>query len=191
VKPYLVYPCVVVAALTSGVAGYYLQRSGLLIRNAVAPLPAIALEERSGAAQVRGMQRPDFSLADINGKMRRIDEWNGRVIALNFWATWCPPCRQEIPEFVALQSRYADRGLQIVGIALQRPEEVQEFMQEHHINYPVLAGELDVIALSRVYGNDIGALPYTVIIDRQGKIVFVKQGRLSGEVAERVIARLL
>jgi peroxiredoxin len=64
-------------------------------------------------------------------------------------------------------------------------------MQEHHINYPVLAGELDVIALSRVYGNDIGALPYTVIIDRQGKIVFVKQGRLSGEVAERVIARLL
>lgn len=190
-KPCLVYICVVAAAVTSGVAGYYFQRSGLLIRAAMVPPPAVALEERTGAAQVRGMQRPDFSLADVSGRMRRIDEWNGQVIALNFWATWCPPCRQEIPEFVALQSRYATRGLQIVGIALQRPEEVQGFMQEHHINYPVLAGEMNVVELSRIYGNDIGALPYTVIIDRQGKIAFVKQGRLSGEVAEQVIARLL
>ena len=155
------------------------------------PAPAVALEERAGADQMQGMERPDFSLTDVNGKMRHIDEWNGHVIALNFWATWCPPCRREIPEFVALQSRYADRGLQIIGIALQRPEEVQGFMQENHINYPVLAGETDVIALSRAYGNTFGALPYTVIIDRRGKIAFVKRGLLSGEVAEKVITRLL
>ena len=190
-KPYLVYTFVVVAAVTSGTAGYYFQGAGMRARHAAQPVPPVTLEERTGADQMRGMERPDFSLTDINGKIRRIDEWNGRVIALNFWATWCPPCRKEIPEFVALQSRYADRGLQFVGIALQRPEEVQGFLQEHHINYPVLAGETDVEALSRAYGNTYGALPYTVIIDRTGKIAFVKEGLLSGKVAEQVITRLL
>lgn len=190
-RPSLVYTCVIAAAVTSGVAGYYFQRSGLLIRNTMMSAPAVVHEESTGTGQMRGLERPDFSLADVNGKMRRIDEWNGRVIALNFWATWCPPCRREIPEFVALQSRYEDRGLQIIGIALQRPEEVQGFMQEHRINYPVLAGEADVIALSRAYGNTFGALPYTVIIDRNGKIAFVKEGLLSGKAAEKVITRLL
>ena len=190
-KPSILYSLVVAAAVTSGISGYYFQRSGWLIGKAMTPPPAVALEEQTGAVQVKGLKRPDFSIADVNGRMRNIDEWNGRVIALNFWATWCPPCRQEIPEFVDLQSKYANRGLQIIGIALQSPDEVKGFIEEHHINYPVLAGEMNVMKLSRAYGNDIGALPYTVIIDRDGRIAFVKQGRLSGEIAEEVISRLL
>ena len=190
-KPSLVYACVVAAAATSGAAGYYFQRSGMLAHENIAVAPAESLEQRTGADQMRGRKRPDFTLTDVNGRVRHVDEWNGRVIALNFWATWCPPCREEIPEFVALQSRYADRGLQIVGIALENPEKVQGFLQEHHINYPVFAGDADVEALSRAYGNNIGALPYTVIIDRKGRIAFVKQGLLSGKVAEQVITRLL
>lgn len=192
-KPVIVYTCVVAAAVMSGAAGYYFQRSGLLnhSKGDATANANVPLEQPARVNQMQGMERPDFTLTDINGKTRHIDEWNGRVIALNFWATWCPPCREEIPEFVALQSRYADQGLQVVGIALERPEKVQGFMQEHHINYPVLAGDTDVVALSRAYGNIDGALPYTVIIDREGKIAFVKEGLLSGKLAEHIITRLL
>ena len=138
-----------------------------------------------------GTPRPDFSLADVEGVSRSVSEWDGKVLALNFWATWCPPCRKEIPEFVALQERYGARGLQFVGIALQRPEDVRSFMQEYGMNYPVLAGEMEVIRLAERYGNRVGALPYTVIIDRGGRIAFVKPGPLSGTAAEGVIAPLL
>ncbi len=189
-RPLPVYSLVVAAAIVSGFTGYYVQR--WLDMNHQEPLPPVmALEERTGAVKVQGMQRPDFSLIDVNGNLRRIEEWNGRVIALNFWATWCPPCLKEIPEFIHLQEKYADRGVQFIGIALQRPEEVLGFMQEHEFNYPVLAGEMEVVELSRAYGNEVGALPYTVIINRDGKIVFVKQGQLSGHIAEEVINRLL
>lgn len=189
-KPLPVYSLVVAAAVASGFAGYHVQRWERLSNNTPLP-PVAALEEQTGAVKVQGMPRPDFSLTDVNGNLRRIEEWDGRVIALNFWATWCPPCLKEIPEFIQLQKKYADRGLQFIGIALQRPEEVLGFMQEHAMNYPVLAGEMEVVELSRAYGNAIGALPYTVIIDRDGKIAFVKHGQLSGQVAEKVISRLL
>jgi peroxiredoxin len=146
---------------------------------------------RPQAQDMIGRMRPDFSLADVDGVVREIGEWDGKVLALNFWATWCPPCRHEIPEFVELQQKYGDRGLQFVGIALERAEDVRPFMEMHHMNYPVLAGEMEVIRIAESYGNHIGALPYTVIIDRAGRIVFVKPGPLPGPAAEQVIAPLL
>jgi peroxiredoxin len=145
----------------------------------------------AAGAELLGTRRPDFALPDASGATRGIAEWDGKVVALNFWATWCPPCRKEIPEFVELQARYGDRGLQFVGIALQRPEEVRAFIEEHRMNYPVLTGEMEVIRLAERYGNRIGALPYTVIIDRQGRIAYVKPGPLEGKVAEGVITPLL
>ena len=138
-----------------------------------------------------GSSRPDFSLPDVAGEVRNIAEWDGKVIAINFWATWCPPCIKEIPEFVELQHKYQSQGLQFIGIALQRPEEVLDFMKEKGMNYPVLAGEMEVIEISELYGNNIGALPYTVIIDRAGLIQYVKRGPLSMENAESIISKLL
>ena len=120
-----------------------------------------------------------------------IAEWDGKVIAINFWATWCPPCIKEIPEFVELQHKYQSQGLQFIGIALQRPEEVLDFMKEKGMNYPVLAGEMEVIEISELYGNNIGALPYTVIIDRAGLIQYVKRGPLSMDSAKNIISKLL
>lgn len=138
-----------------------------------------------------GSSRPDFSLPDVAGEVRNIAEWDGKVIAINFWATWCPPCIKEIPEFVELQHKYQSQGLQFIGIALQRPEEVLDFMKEKGMNYPVLAGEMEVIEISELYGNNIGALPYTVIIDRAGLIQYVKRGPLSMDSAESIISKLL
>jgi peroxiredoxin len=140
---------------------------------------------------IQGKPRPDFSLPDLTGRSRHISEWDGQVLAINFWASWCLPCLHEIPELVDLQTRYADRGLQIIGIALQKPEEITDFIVEYKMNYPVLAGEDSVIEIAESYGNTIGALPYTVIIDRSGRIVFVKLGPVTGTEVEGVISPLL
>lgn len=140
---------------------------------------------------ILGKQRPEFALPDLDGQMRSISEWDGKVIALNFWATWCPPCLKEIPEFVSLQAKYQAAGLQFIGVALQKPEDVRQFVAEHGMNYPVMTGELEVIKLAESYGNHIGALPYTVIIDRNGQVAHVKPGVLPTEEAESIINRLL
>ena len=173
-------------AFTAGVAGYKFQQQDQPKTTAV-PTPAV----KKPASGIVGLQRPEFSLNDVDGQLRHINEWDGKVLAINFWATWCPPCIKEIPEFVELQKRYQDEGLQFVGIALQRAEEVTGFMDEYGMNYPVLAGELEVIRIAEEYGNNVGALPYTVIIERSGKVHYVKKGPLSGEEADTVISKLL
>ncbi|MFQ5659034.1 MAG: peroxiredoxin family protein [Gammaproteobacteria bacterium] len=175
----------------AAVAGFYYQRHQSETRDGAYQAASQSVIVNEQKQQMKGRYRPDFSLADVNGRMHHISEWDGRVVALNFWATWCPPCLKEIPEFIKLQAQYRDRGLQFIGIALQRPEDVTEFMQTQGMNYPVLAGERAVIKITKSYGNDIGALPYTVIVDRNGRIAFTKFGQLTGETAERVIAALL
>ncbi len=137
-----------------------------------------------------GKLRPEFNLPDINGKIRDVSEWDGDVVVINFWATWCPPCREEIPEFIKLQEKYADHGLQFIGIALQQAEDVREFASMMGMNYPILVGEEEVIQVSSEYGNSIGALPYTAIVDRQSRIAFLKRGPLSRDTAEGVITSL-
>ncbi|NIN33926.1 MAG: redoxin domain-containing protein, partial [Gammaproteobacteria bacterium] len=97
---------------------------------------------------VTGLQRPAFSLPDVSGVTRHISEWDGSVIAINFWATWCLPCLKEVPQLVDLQTRYGNEGFQVIGIALQKAEELHEFIQEQAMNYPVLAGEIDVIEVA-------------------------------------------
>tara|TARA_R110002072_G_scaffold119555_2_gene252439 strand:+ start:8616 stop:9182 length:567 start_codon:yes stop_codon:yes gene_type:complete len=140
---------------------------------------------------VIGTTVKDFSLSDSNGKLRSLSEWKSKVIVLNFWATWCAPCREEIPAFVELQQLYESKGLQFVGIALQEAKEVRGFLEEFNVNYPSLVGGDEVIQAAKRLGNDIGALPYTVIIDSNGEIVFTRRGPLSKIDAESVIKTLL
>lgn len=178
-----------VLTLGSAVTGYYLyrvQNEPAIEQKTVSTVAAD--DEKKG---IEGQRRPDFVLQDIAGKERHINEWDGQVIAINFWATWCAPCLKEIPEFVELQDKYGEKGLQFIGIALQQADEVKDFMQDFGMNYPVLAGELEVVEVSKSLGNDLGALPYTVILDRQGIIAYTKHGLLAGEVAEEVITSLL
>ena len=177
-------------SLAAGYAGYSLSQSNSN-SDVKAASTVSAPAPRKQASAVVGNPRPDFSLGDVNGQVRNIAEWDGKVVALNFWATWCPPCIKEIPEFVELQHKYEGQGLQFIGIALQRPEEVTEFMESTGMNYPVLAGEMEVIKIAESYGNDIGALPYTVILNRKGQIHFVKRGPLPGAEAEAIISELL
>lgn len=138
-----------------------------------------------------GKSRPTFKLVDTEDNMRSADEWNGKVMVLNFWATWCPPCRKEMPAFIELQEQYGKDGLQFVGIAIDEKEKVVNFSDTYGVNYPMLLGTLDAIELGKQYGNRFGALPYTVIIDREGKIAFTIRGELKKETAEAEIKKLL
>ena len=143
--------------------------------------------------QITGEQRPPLRLPDLSHVMRDLSEWDGQVILLNFWASWCAPCRQEIPELIALQAEFGERGLQVVGVAVDNRTDASEFAEEYGINYPVLIVDwLEAAAYMQEYGNPVGTLPYTVIIDRKHRVTFVHQGPLlRGQiVAELTVANL-
>lgn len=108
---------------------------------------------------------------DTGGNPRSLGQFEGRVVVVNFWATWCTPCREEMPAFVRLQERWAGRGVQFVGLAADEPDKVARFGRELAINYPLWTGDPDVMPLSKRLGNRLGVLPHTVILDRQGKVV--------------------
>ena len=116
---------------------------------------------------------------DLDGQLRNIKEWDGKVILLNFWATWCPPCLKEIPDFIELQKTYGDQGFQIIGIAVDDEQAVREYVTEIGMNYPAMVVESEGVGLAKRYGNGIGALPYTVIIKRDGEISNTIMGELS------------
>ena len=122
-------------------------------------------------------------LTDLSGQPRAIGAWRGKVVVVNFWATWCAPCRDEIPVFIKLQERHGARGLQFIGIAIDQREKVHAFAREFGINYPILLGGMEVMELSRQAGNRRGVLPFTVLIDRSGHVVgahlgIVKEAKL-------------
>ena len=133
-----------------------------------------------------GDTRPEFSLPDTNGISRSITEWDGKLLIINFWATWCPPCLEEIPAFVRLQAEYGAQGVQFLGIALDSKENVRSFVVEHAVNYPSLYGQRESIELSKRYGNAVGALPYTVVVARDGKVLATHHG-LFEEAAVRAL----
>ena len=145
----------------------------------------------SSSMTLLNIPRPDFTLRDLDGIPRTVSAWDGKVLVINFWATWCKPCLREIPEFNELQNQHRDDGLQFVGIAIDDPKAVKEFVKTTAIDYPILAAEQEGIEVAEKYGNDVGVLPYTAIINRAGNITFVQFGELKKELAQEMIAPLL
>ena len=138
---------------------------------------------RAGAEAEASVALMTAPLTDLSGQPRTIGAWRGKVVVVNFWATWCAPCRDEIPVFIKLQERHGARGLQFIGIAIDQGEKVHAFAREFGINYPILLGGMEVMELSRRAGNRFGALPFTVMIDRSGRLVgahlgIVKEAKL-------------
>ncbi len=176
----------VLLLIGAGAAGFGLQRALVDYEN-----QNLTGDIPNKNASVVGQPRPEFSFLDIEGEKRSVTEWDGKVLLVNFWATWCPPCKKEIPAFMELQEQYADKGFQIIGIAIDDEEAVIDFVDTMGINYPVMAAELEAMEVARRYGNRINALPYSAFVGRDGVIAFTKPGELTKEDTEKVILSLL
>jgi len=132
-----------------------------------------------GGAGSSAPTNPDLRSAkfvDLAGKERRLDEWQGRILICNFWATWCAPCREEIPLLMATREKYAPLGIEIVGIAIDNAAKVRDFTASLKISYPIFLAEANGLDLMRKLGNDAGGLPYTVVADRNGGVLHRKLG---------------
>lgn len=131
------------------------------------------------------------SLPDLAQQPQPMRQWLGRVMVINFWAPWCPPCRKEIPGFIRLQDRLGPQGLQIVGVALDEPDKVQAYVDETGMDYPILLGGMQAVELGQAAGNRLGGLPYTVVFDRRGNAVATLVGEVAEERLEAIVKPLL
>jgi thiol-disulfide isomerase/thioredoxin len=131
------------------------------------------------------------SFPDIYGQPQDFTQWKGKVVVVNFWATWCQPCREEIPELAKIQTRYGERGMQMVGIAIDEKTAVTRFLKEVPVNYPVLVGGFDATRLSEQSGNKSGGLPFTLVLDRAGRVTTSYLGMVEPLKLSRTVERLL
>ncbi len=143
----------------------------------------------AAAAESERPSAPEWTLTDVNGATVQSSDFKGKVVLLDFWATWCPPCRDEIPAFVELQEEYGDEGLVVVGVSLDEggPAVVKRFMKRFKMNYPVVMGNQKI-------ANDFGGIrgiPTTFVLDREGRIVSKHVGFAEKAVFEREVKALL
>jgi thiol-disulfide isomerase/thioredoxin len=141
---------------------------------------------QDGEAALKGTALPD-----LEGTAQSLAQWRGKVVVVNFWATWCAPCREEIPILVRLQAKYRDRGLQLVGIAIDQPDKVRPYATEMGMNFPILIGNLEAIDLTKALGNRAGVLPFTVVLGRDGTIASREVGAVKEAHIEALVSTLL
>jgi thiol-disulfide isomerase/thioredoxin len=164
-------------AMVALVAGVYTGRQGLNPPQQSAPVLAAGTADRLFAS----------TLNDPTGKPQSFAQWKGKILVVNFWATWCPPCREEMPEFSRLHGKYVANGVQFVGIALDSQESVNEFSRQFPVIYPLLIGANEGTDLAQQLGNPRLALPYTVIINGKGEAIFARLGGVSEQELDTLL----
>ena len=122
-----------------------------------------------------------------DGKPANSQNWRGNVLVVNFWASWCPPCVEEMPALDKIAQEYAPKNVLIVGIGIDSPSNIREFLQKTPVSYPIVLGGLEGSNLSKQMGNTQGALPYTVVINPKGKSIYTKLGKISEEELKKAI----
>jgi len=181
---------VLVLAVAAGVGAYVASRAFLAPPPAPPPAaaPAAAPDTAMPRAAVIPDRRPDVTLADRDGKPRSLAEWDGKPQVINFWATWCAPCRREIPMLNALATDGAWPEIALIGIAIDFRADVLRYLDEMPIRYTVLIGEEDGLEASAAFGMRSLGLPYTVFVDRRGQIVTIHLGELHRSQADAILS---
>jgi cytochrome c biogenesis protein CcmG/thiol:disulfide interchange protein DsbE len=152
-------------------------------------LPILFLCALTHAQSIQPQKAPNFSLKSFDGKIVELSKLKGKVVVVNFWATWCPPCRAEIPDFIKVYDTYKSKGFEIVGIALDEDgwEKVKPFVDKNKISYPIVLGTAEVV---QQYGG-IEGIPTTFIVDKKGNVVERQVGMLTKGMLEQKIKVLL
>ena len=166
---------IIAVALVAIVAG------ALFSRSRVVPAPTA----REAAPQFLAL-----SLADTMGVRQNLGQWRGKVLVANFWATWCPPCREEIPGFARLSEKFSGKGVQFVGIGIDSAEKIRAFADQHKVPYPLLVGEQSTMQLAVAFGNRSEGLPFTVILDRSGAVYAQHLGRFDETELDAILAKM-
>jgi thiol-disulfide isomerase/thioredoxin len=130
---------------------------------------------------------PEPLLVDLQGFAHSLSDWRGKILIVNFWATWCEPCREEMKTFSAVQAQAATRGVQFVGVALDDAESVRAYLRLRPVNYPILLGDAAVTRWSDQLGNELQALPFTVIFDSSGAPKHRRIGLFKAEELLRIL----
>jgi len=134
---------------------------------------------------------PDLRLPDLEGQEIASNSWAGKVVVLNFWATWCPPCLKEMPMLDELHRGVDPGRLQVVGVAIDAPDDVRRFLAENRVDYQIVLGDLDAVELSRRLGNRTSGLPFTVVFDALGRRVYSHTGEIEpGDVRDHILPLL-
>jgi peroxiredoxin len=158
----------------------------------IKPAGQVAAAAAPGAdSELVGSLRPDYTLGSSKGEQISAAEFDGKVVLVNFWATWCAPCREEMPMLADLHGELAGSGFEVVGIALDEVAQARDFATELGIEYPILVGSTDVMTVSQLYGNRSGILPYSVLLDREGIIRWAYLGELKQAELRQEIDGLL
>jgi thiol-disulfide isomerase/thioredoxin len=143
------------------------------------PVPVEPPQAGVGAAAIT--QLPAFELPDLDGQRRAIGEWSGQTLIVNFWATWCAPCRKEMPLLQQLHLERAGQNFSVIGVAIDRPDPVRTFVAETGVTYPILVGQQEAMDVADSFGSQFVGLPLTVVTVPGGEIVKVHLGELHAE----------
>ncbi len=177
---------VILLALGAGALAYLAGRAWLAPEPVATAPPAPPAPVASAA--VIPERRPDVALADRDGKLRRLSEWDGRPQVINFWATWCAPCRREIPMLNELARDPALAEFALIGVAVDFREDVLSFLETTPLEYTVLIGEQDGLDAARAFGVESLGLPFTAFVDRAGRIVTLHVGELHRAQADVILS---
>ncbi|NMG76091.1 redoxin domain-containing protein [Aromatoleum diolicum] len=179
-RPWIRNTLIVAVAALAASAGYLAQR------NASSSTSGQPYAARNAGAPILALTLPDS-----NGGLQALEQWRGKVLVVNFWATWCPPCLREIPDFARVSERFSGAAVQFVGISIDKPDNVRKFADELKVPYPLLIAPLQTLELTTPLGNTAQALPFTAIFDRRGGLQLIKLGTLNEVELEGKIRALL